>query len=95
LLVFSLHHHDEKDAAFIPAAEPGHPPIINMFAKRHRLTKPKELCLNVHGALPHTSMARSGRTVNPAFRESSEAALLHANHSQPAVDSQIDADNGE
>jgi hypothetical protein len=63
--VFSLHHHDEEDSAFVPAAEPADPPIIDTIAQRHRLAKPKELCLNVHGSRPNTSMARLGRTVNP------------------------------
>ena len=63
LLGFSLHHHDEEDSAFVPAADPAHPPIIN------RLAKPKELGLNVH---PHTSKAPLGRTVNSAFGESPE-----------------------
>jgi hypothetical protein len=61
LLVFSLHHHDEEDAAFVPAAEPAHSPIINMIAQRHRRAKPKEPCLNVHGLRPHTSMASMRR----------------------------------
>jgi len=75
--VFSLHHHDEEDSAFVPAAEPADPPIIDTIAQQHRLAKPKELCLNVHGySRPHTSMARLGRTVNPAFCELPEAALL-------------------
>ena len=85
LLVFSLHHHDEEDSAFVPAPEPAYSPIINVIAKRNRLAKPKELCLNVHGSLPHTSMARLGRTVNFAFRES---------QSQSAIESQIASDNG-
>lgn len=64
LLGFSLHHHDEEDSAFVPAAEPTYSPIIDTIAERHRLAKPKELGLNVHGSLPHTSMARLVRTVN-------------------------------
>jgi hypothetical protein len=36
LLVFSLPHHDEKDAAFVPAAEPADSPIIDTIAQRHR-----------------------------------------------------------
>ena len=51
LLVFSLHHHDEKDSAFVPAADPGDPPIIDTIAERHRPAKPKELGLNVHGSV--------------------------------------------
>src|SRR5882672_2652907 len=55
LFVLSLHHHDEKDAAFVPAAEPADSPIIDTIAERHRLAKAKELGLNVHGHLrPHT-----------------------------------------
>jgi hypothetical protein len=79
LLVFSLHHNDEEDAAFVSAAEPAHSPIPDKIAKSHRLAKPKELCLNVHGLRPHTPMARLERTVNLAFHESSAAALLNAN----------------
>jgi hypothetical protein len=75
----SLHHHDEDDSAPVPAAEPAHLPIIDMIAKRDRLAKAKELGLNVHGhSRPHTSIARLGRDSQPAFRESPEAALLHA-----------------
>jgi hypothetical protein len=48
--VFSLHHDDEEDSAFVAAAEPAHSPIIDLIAKRHRLAKPKELGLNVHGS---------------------------------------------
>ena len=69
LLVFSLHHHDEEDSAFVPAAEPAHSPIIDMIAQRRRLAKPKELGLNVHGALPHASMARLGRTATLIARD--------------------------
>jgi hypothetical protein len=29
----SLHHHDEEDAAFVPTADPAHPPIIDTIAK--------------------------------------------------------------
>jgi hypothetical protein len=90
LLVFSLHHNDEEDSAFVPAAEPAHSPIIDTIAERHRLAKPKEFGLNVHGySRPDTSMARLGRTVNSAFRESPEATLPHANqHSaSPCPDS--------
>jgi hypothetical protein len=76
LPVFFLHHHDEKDAAFVPAAEPADSPIIDTIAERHRLAKAKELGLNVHGLRPHTSIARLWETVNPAFRESPEAALF-------------------
>jgi hypothetical protein len=72
LLAFSLRHHDEEDVAFVPTAEPAHPPIIDEISKRHTLAKPKELGLNVHGSHPHTSMARLGRTVNSAFGESPE-----------------------
>src|SRR5713101_5170194 len=80
LLLFSLHHNDEEDSAFVPAAEPADSPIIDTIAQRHRLAKAKELGLNVHNYLrPHTSMARLGRTVNSAFRESSAAALLNVN----------------
>src|SRR6266852_2196480 len=62
LLVFSLHHDNEEDSAFVPAAEPGDPPIIDTIAERHRLAKPKELGLNVHGhSRPHTSMASMRR----------------------------------
>ena len=75
----ALHHNDEEDSAFVPAAEPAHPPIIDTVAKRHRLAKSKELGLKVHGSRPHTSMARLGRTVNSAFRESPEGTLLDAN----------------
>ncbi len=32
LLVFSFHHHDEEDSAFVPAAEPAHSPIIDTIA---------------------------------------------------------------
>jgi len=32
LLVFSLQHNDEEDAAFVPAAKPGHSPIIDTIA---------------------------------------------------------------
>jgi len=88
LLVFSLHHHDEEHAAFVPAADPAHSPIIDAIAQRHRPAKPKELCLNVHGnSRPHTSIARMTRTVNVRFRESSEAALLHANQLSATVES--------
>lgn len=73
MLVFSLHHNHKEDPIFVPAAEPAHPPIIDMIAKRHRLAKPKELGLNVHGLRPHTSMAQLGRTVNVPFRESPKA----------------------
>jgi hypothetical protein len=49
-------------------AEPADPPIINVITQRHRLAKPKELGLNVHGnSRPNTSMARLGRQVNPPF----------------------------
>jgi hypothetical protein len=73
-------HDNEEDSAFVPAAEPADSPIIDTVAQRQRLAKPKELGLNVHGySRPHTSMARLGRTVNSAFRESPAAALLHAN----------------
>jgi hypothetical protein len=85
LLEFSLHHNHEEDSAFVPAAKPGHSPIINVIAKGHRLAKPKELGLNEHGSRPHTYMARLGRTVNFAFRES---------QSQSAIESQIASDNG-
>ena len=79
LLVFSLHHHDEEDSAFVPAAEPRDPPIIDTIAERHRLAKPKELGLNVYGHLrPHTLMARLARTVKAAVGEPPEAALLPA-----------------
>ncbi|HLM98523.1 MAG TPA: hypothetical protein VK335_04540 [Bryobacteraceae bacterium] len=58
-------HNDEEDSAFVPAAEPAHLPIIDTIAERHRLAKPKELGLNVHGnSRPNTSMARLERTVN-------------------------------
>jgi hypothetical protein len=40
LPVFFLHHHDEKDAAFVPAAEPADSPIIDTIAERQRLAKP-------------------------------------------------------
>ena len=40
LLVFSLHHNDEEDSAFVPAAEPADSPIIDMIAERRRLAKP-------------------------------------------------------
>jgi hypothetical protein len=33
LLVFLPHHHDEKDAALIPAAKPADAPIINSIAQ--------------------------------------------------------------
>jgi hypothetical protein len=59
-------HNDEEDSALVPAAEPAHLPIIDAIAQRHRLAKPKELGLNVHGSLSHTSMARLERTVNSA-----------------------------
>src|SRR5437870_881465 len=61
LPAFSLHHHDDEDSAFVPTAEPAHSPIIDAIAHCHRLTKPKELGLNVHGcSSPHTSMAPVG-----------------------------------
>ena len=58
-------HNDEEDSAFVPSSEPADPPIIDMIAERHRLAKPKELGLNVHGnSRPNTSMALLGRTVD-------------------------------
>ena len=60
-------HNDEEDSAFIPAAEPADPPIIDTIAERHRLAKPKELGLNVHdNSRPNTSIALLRRTVNLA-----------------------------
>jgi len=94
LLVFSLHHHDEEDSAFVPAAQPAHPPIIDTIAERHRLGKPKELGPNVHGSSrPHTSIARMGRTVKgpSANRPPPHCYMLIS--SRPAFESQIDADN--
>ena len=59
-------HDDEEDSPFVPAPEPADPPIIDTIAERHRLAKPKELGLNVHGnSRPNTSMAPLVRTVNP------------------------------
>ena len=49
LFLFSLHHNDEEDSAFVPAAEPANAPVIDTIAQRYRLAKPKELGLNVHG----------------------------------------------
>jgi hypothetical protein len=73
---FALHHHDEEDSAFVPAAEPADSPIIDKIAERAG-SKPKELGLNVHGYLrPDTSMARLGRTVKGLSANSSAAALL-------------------
>jgi hypothetical protein len=67
LLVFSLHHHDEEDSAFVPTAKPGHSPIIDTIAKSHRLAKPKELCLNVHGySRPHTSLGWREQSTPPS-----------------------------
>jgi hypothetical protein len=61
-------HNDEEDPAPVPAAEPADLPIIDTIAQGHRLAKPKELGLNVHGnSRPNTSMARLGRRVNPRF----------------------------
>ena len=60
----------EEDSAFVPAAEPADPPIIDTIAQRHPLAKPKEFGSNAHGSCPDTSIARLGRTVKPAFRES-------------------------
>jgi hypothetical protein len=62
VLEFSLHHNDEEDAAFVPAAEPADPPIINMIAQGHRLAKSTELGLNVH-VQTHAWLRRAG-TVN-------------------------------
>jgi hypothetical protein len=42
-----------------PIHQPAHAPIIDTIAEPHRLVKPKELGLNVHGdSRPNTSMAR-------------------------------------
>jgi len=83
--VFSLHHHDEEDAAFVPATEPADPPIIDTIAQRHRLAKPKELCLNVHAySRPHTSMARLARTVKePSVNVRSRASTRQSVLSRP------------
>ena len=86
MLVFSLHHHDEEDSAFVPAAEPADSTIIDTIAERRRRAKPKELGLNVHGHLrPYTLMARPARTVKAAVGEPPEAALLQANHLPAAL----------
>jgi hypothetical protein len=76
LLGFSLHHHDEKDSAFVPAAAPAHPPIIDMIAKRHRLAKPKELGLNVHGSVhTHPWLGWSGQSTGFVEREQARATI--------------------
>jgi len=95
LLCFSLHHHDEEDAAFVPAADPRDSPIIDTIAQGNRPAKPKELGLNLHGSVrPHTSMALVWEDSQAAFHESSEAALLHA-HQLSASLARIASDNGE
>jgi hypothetical protein len=94
LLVLFHHHHDEEDSASVPTAEPRDPPIIDTIAERHRLAKPKELCLNVHGHLrPHTSMARQARTVKVAVGEAPEVAAPFSSALRLAFESQIDGDN--
>ena len=93
LLCFSLHHHDEEHAAFVPAADPRDSPIIDTIAQGNRPAKPKELCLNVHGnSRPHTFMALVWEESQAAFHESSEAALLHA-HQVSASLARIASDN--
>jgi len=49
-----------------------------LIAQRNRFAKTKELCLNVHGSRPHTSMARQRRTVNSASANRRRPALVHA-----------------
>src|SRR5260370_41430879 len=85
LLVFSLHHHDEEDSAFVPATEPADSPIIDTIAQRDRLAKPKEICLNVHGYSSTHIHCSVGENSQTALRESIEGrtAILLI-RSQPA-----------
>src|SRR6266446_3373910 len=50
-------HHHVKDPVFVPAAEPTHPPAIDLLAQFHRFGQAKEPRLKLHAV---TSMALVG-----------------------------------
>jgi hypothetical protein len=63
----ALDHHHEQDPAFIPTAQPAHPPAIQVIANLDRPIKSKELGFHLHSPL-RTCMALRPPEVNPPFR---------------------------
>src|ERR1035441_6966173 len=44
---YALHHHHEEDLAFIPSAEPAHPPAIDTITQDRRLAETQESGLDL------------------------------------------------
>ncbi len=75
-------HHEVKQTAFAPAAQPAHPPAINLLAQLHRLAQAKEFGLQLHNCSRH---------IHPSVGLDSQLATRPAAASTTKPDTEVES----